>query len=97
MVDRVYKKQLPALRKTLWKLRVNFSNLESKTGWIELRIEPLLKHLGSLEQLLESSEFLGEFSRLTKGVEMFHSDLIYFRTNVKALEKILQSEKKSHA
>jgi len=97
MVDRVYKKQLPALRKTLENLRENFHNLDSKTDWTKLRIEPLLKHLELLEQLLESSEFSGEFSRLTKGVEMFHSDLIYFKTNVKALEKILQSEKKSLA
>jgi len=95
MVDRVYKRQLPALRKTIEKLEENFSNLHSKTDWTKLRIEPLLKHLESLEQLLESKEFSGEFSRLTKGVEMFHSDLIYFRTNVKTLEKILQSEKKS--
>ena len=97
MVDRVCKKRLPALRKTLEKLGENLSTLDSKTDWVELRIEPLLKHLGSLEQLLESSEFSGEFLRLTKGVEMFHSDLIYFRTNVKALEKILHSEKKSLA
>ena len=75
MVDKVYKKNLPALRNALEELRENFSNLSSRTDWIKLRIEPLLKHLRSLEQLLESEEFSREFSHLTKGVELFHSDL----------------------
>ena len=95
MVDRVYKKALPALRNDLEELRESFSNLDSKTDWTKLRIEPLLKHLRSLEQLLESGEFSQESSRLTKGVELFHSDLVYFRTNVRWLEKLLQSEKKT--
>ena len=95
MVDRVYKQDLPKLRNDLEKLKENFSDLGCKTDWIKLRIEPLLKHLESLEQLLESDKFSREFSRLTKGVELFHSDLVYFRTNVIGLEKILQSEKKS--
>ena len=95
MVDKVYKDNLPALRNALEGLRESFSNLNSKTDWTKLRIEPLLKHLRSLEQLLESGEFSREFSRLTKGVELFHSDLVYFRTNVRGLEKLLQSEKKA--
>jgi len=95
MVDKVYKDNLPALRNALEELRESFSNLNSKTDWTKLRIEPLLKHLRSLEQLLESGEFSREFSRLTKGVELFHSDLVYFRTNVRGLEKLLQSEKKA--
>ena len=93
MVDRVYKNGLPELRKTFEKLREDFDNLGTKTDWTKLRIEPLLKHLGSLEELLRSEEFSRDFSRLTKGVELFHSDLVYFRTNVKALKKILRSEK----
>lgn len=93
MVDKVYKKDLPALRNALEELRESFSNLSSKTDWTKLRIEPLLKHLRSLEQLLESRELSRESSRLTKGVELFHSDLVYFRTNVRGLEKVLQSEK----
>lgn len=97
MVDRVYKKSLPELRETLENLKENFSHLGSKTDWIKLRIEPLLKHLEYLEQLLESRKFSHEFSRLTKGVGLFHSDLVYFRTNVKGLAKLLQSEKKSRA
>jgi len=94
MIDKVYKEDLPELRYALEKLRENFSTLSPKTDWTRLRIEPLLKHLESLEQLLASREFSGEFSRLRKGVELFHSDLEYFRINVKGLEKILQSEKK---
>ena len=94
MVDRVYKKDLPRLRNALEELREGFSNLDSsKTDWTKLRIEPLLKHLDSLEQLLHSKEFSGEFSRLTRGVAMFHSDLLYLRTNIKTLKKILQREK----
>lgn len=94
MADRVYKESLPELRNTLEKLKEEFSNLGSKTDWIELRIDPLLKHLESLEQLLHSGQFSGESSRLRRGVELFHSDLVYFRTNVKGLKEILQSEKK---
>ena len=93
MVDRVYKNDLPELRKSLEKLREDFANAGSKTDWTKLRIEPLLRHLRSLEELLESKEFSQEFSRLRKGVELFHSDLVYFRTNVKGLEKVLESEK----
>jgi len=98
MVDRVYKEELPRLRGTLEKLREDFSSLGSKkTDWTGLRIEPLLKHVEALEQLLHSREFSREFSRLTKGVELFHSDLVYFRINVKGLQKLLESEKKSVA
>jgi len=94
MVDRVYKTDLPRLRKALEKLRDDFSKVESsKTDWTRLRIEPLLKHLDSLEQLAHSVEFSQEFSRLRKGVTLFHSDLVYLRENVKGLEKLLQSEK----
>jgi hypothetical protein len=94
LVDRVYKEDLPRLRNALEELRENFSNLgSSKTDWAKLRIDPLLKHLDSLEQLSHSKEFSGEFSRLRKGVGLFHSDLVYFRENVEGLEKLLQSEK----
>jgi predicted nucleic acid-binding Zn-ribbon protein len=96
MVDRAYKEDLPRLRKTLEQLKENFSSLNSsKTDWAKLRIDPLLKHLDSLEQLLHSDEFSREFSRLRKGVQLFHSDLVYLRENVKGLEKLLQSERKS--
>jgi len=96
MVDSVYKADLPRLRNALEELRVEFSNLgSSKTNWTRLRIEPLLKHLDSLEQLLRSEDFSREFSRLRKGVVMFHSDLVYLRANIKALKNLLQAEKKS--
>jgi molecular chaperone GrpE (heat shock protein) len=96
MVDRVYKAALPRLRADLEKLREEFSSLGStKTNWTELRIEPLLRHLDSLEHLLHSDEHSREFSRLRKGVALFHSDLVYLRENVKGLERVLQSEEKS--
>ena len=92
----MYKEDLPRLGEALRELRENFSNLgSSKTDWVKLRIDPLLKHLDSLEQLLNSKEFSGEFSHLRKGVVLFHSDLVYFRENVKGLEELLQSESKS--
>ena len=95
MVDRVYKEDLSRLRKSLEELRVDFSSLDSsKTDWAKLRIDQLLKHLDSLEQLLHSAEFSREFSHLRKGVALFHSDLVYLRENVKELKKLLQSEKK---
>lgn len=97
MVDRVYRASLPALRKHLEKLREDFSHLGSRTDWATLRIEPLLEHVASLERLLGSGEFSREASRLTRGVEMFHSDLVYFRTNVRALERVLESEKEARA
>jgi len=82
MVDSVYKKRLPELRNTLEKLREDFADLGSKTNWTKLRIDPLLRHLLSLEKLLDSPEFSEEFSHLPKGVEMFHSDLVYYTTNI---------------
>lgn len=95
MVDSVYKSDLPRHRKALEKLKEEFSKLDSgKTDWTRLRIEPLLKHLDSLEQVLHSEEFSKEFSRLRKGVTLFHSDLVYLRENIKGLEELLQSEKK---
>jgi len=94
MVDRVYKGDIPRLKKELLRLKGEFSGLDSKTDWAKLRIEPLLQHAEALEERLNSSEFSKEFSRLRKGVSMFHSDLVYLRDNVKALEGVLESEKK---
>jgi hypothetical protein len=95
MVDRVYKSDLPRLRNTLITIRDEFSNINAKTNWVKLRIEPLLNHIESLEEVLNSPEFSQEFSRLRVGVGMFHSDLVYLRENVKGLNEVLQSEKNS--
>ena len=92
MVDRVYKSQIPALRKELEELQKKLSNLRSKTDWAAVRGAPLLLHARELERLLASPKFARQFSRLNKGVVLFHSDLVYLRTNVKGLEKILASE-----
>jgi hypothetical protein len=93
MVDRVYKGQIPALRQALEELRRDFSALNSKTNWAELRVEPLLQHARALEQLLRSRKFSSEFSRLRKGVVFFRSDLDYLRRNVRELKELLRSEK----
>jgi hypothetical protein len=95
MVDRVYKEDLPRLRKALEELRADFAGSGvSSTDWVRLRIEPLLKHLDELEGLLHSREFASEFARLRKGVRLFHSDLVYLRENVKGLQTLLESVKK---
>ena len=92
----MYKEDLPRLRRALEDLRGDFSSLDSsKTDWTRLRIDPLLRHVDSLEQLLHSNEFSRESSHLRKGVSLFHSDLVYLRENVKGLRRLLQSEKKS--
>ena len=91
MVDRVYKTSIPAQRKALERLKAEFSGLNWKTDWTKLRIEPLLQHAKQLEQLLRPQGS----TRLTKGVGMFHSDLVYLRDNIRGLEQILRSERES--
>ncbi len=97
MVDRVYRAGLPALRKKLEKLREDFLDADPRTDWTQLRIEPLLAHVRSLERIIESAAFSREHARLRRGVVMFHSDLVYLRTNVQALEKVLESERAARA
>ncbi len=93
-MDRVYKADIPRLKGSLIRLKEEFSSLDSGTDWTRLRVEPLLRHAEALEYLLNSPDFSEESARLRKGVVMFHSDLVYLRQNVRALEKILESEKK---
>lgn len=92
MVDRVYKGAIPQLRRTIEGLRKEFSRLDSGTDWVHLRIEPVLQHARELERLMTSRKFAEEFAHLTKGVSLFHSDLVYLNTNVKELRKLLQTE-----
>jgi hypothetical protein len=94
-VDRVYKEDIPAARGALETLKAEFSDLDSRTDWTKLRIEPLLQHARSLEGLLRSPEFVRETTRLPMGVSMFHSDLVYLRENVRVLRAILRSERRS--
>ncbi len=94
-MDRVYKQGIPAKREALERLGEEFSGIRSRTDWRKLRVEPLLAHARSLERLLRSPQFARETSRLPRGVVMFHSDLVYLRENVKALEAILESERES--
>jgi hypothetical protein len=76
-------------------LRGQFAELKSSTDWTRLRIEPLLQHATSLHRLLSSGEFARENARLKAGVGMLHADLVYFRENLRGLEKVLASEKRA--
>ncbi len=89
VVDRVYKGAFSSFRAELEDLRAGFVRFGTETDWTHLRIEPLLKHIDSLENILKSKRFAGEVSRLRRGVAMFHSDLVYLRLNVRELRKIL--------
>jgi hypothetical protein len=95
MVDRAYKGAIPAFMTALEELRDEFSRIHSRTDWTRLRVEPLLKHVASLEVILKSRRFAREISRLRSGTPMFHSDLVYLRQNVKELERALLREKKA--
>jgi hypothetical protein len=88
-MDRVYKEDIPNMRTALERLKKGFSGLAPATDWTNLRIEPLLGHVKSLERVLRSPEFGRETARLRRGVRMFHSDLIYLRENIQALKAIL--------
>lgn len=89
MVDRVYKRALGDFRADLGELREGFRRIESKTDWNGLRVEPLLKHVDSLEAIIKSERFASEVSRLKWGVSMFHADLVYLRHNILELRKTL--------
>lgn len=94
-MDRTYKEDIPNTRRALEELKKEFSTVASTTDWTNLRIEPLLAHVKSLERVLRSPKFAREIARLRRGVVMFRSDLIYLRENVKALKAILAVERKS--
>jgi hypothetical protein len=95
-MDRSYKEDIPKMRRALRKLMDEFSGVSSTTDWTKLRIEPLLRHVKCLEQVLRSPKFARETARLRRGVAMFHSDLVYLRENVKALKRILEVETRSN-
>jgi hypothetical protein len=94
-MDRSYKEDIPKTVRAFEKLKKEFSGIVSATDWMKLRIEPLLEHAKSLERLLRSPKFARETERLRRGVAMFRSDLVYFRENIKELNKILPAERKS--
>ncbi len=92
VVDRVYKSGIPQLRVALEDLERRFTGLGPGPNWTAVRVRPLLRHAKELERLLRSQTFSREFSRLSKGVELFHSVLVYLRTNVRGLTRVLDSE-----
>jgi hypothetical protein len=75
-------------------MKEEFADLSSTTDWMKLRIEPLLQHVKCLDGILKSPKFARETARLRKGVAMFHADLVYLRTNTKALKAILVEERR---
>jgi Protein of unknown function (DUF4236) len=92
-VDRTYKQDIPSVIKRLEQLRDEFAIIDSKTDWIGLRIKPLLEHAQSLDRLIRARPFARETARLTRGVRMFHADLVYFRENLRELTRVLESER----
>lgn len=90
-MDKVYKSDIPEMIQTLRQFKSDFSRIESKTDWANLRIAPLLKHAKTLQKIIESPKFAKETARLTRGVRMFRSDLVYLRTNIAALRDVLMS------
>jgi len=89
MVDRVYRTALPRLADRLRELRSEFRRAPTNVDWVGLRIDPLLRHLRSLESRTRSGRHAREIVRLPRGVGMFHADLVYFRYNVRELERVL--------
>lgn len=87
MVDRVYRSDLPALRKAFSELRSEFSRLEDRSDWVRLRIDPLLQHVERLERLVPQ----WESSPMRGGVPMLHSDLVYLRENLRRLQTRLDA------
>jgi hypothetical protein len=87
----VYKRGIPGMVQELEELRAAFSHRRSPTDWSRLRIDPLLAHARALDARLRSKRFQRETSRLRVGVEMFHSELVYLRVNVRALRRILET------
>src|SRR3954470_5423636 len=67
-MDRVYLANIPKYKTMLAKLKSEFSALTTTTDWVKLRVEPLLAHVESLDQLLRSPRFSSEIARLRKGV-----------------------------
>lgn len=90
MVDRVYRSDLPRLRKELQNLRKEFLKIATSTDWVGLRIDPLIAHVELLRRMVRTWDAAGTRG----GVPMLHSDLVYFRQNVQGLRKVLASERR---
>jgi hypothetical protein len=94
-MDRVYKRSIPETVVALENLKAEFAKVQPSTDWSKLRIEPLLGHARMLDEMLRSRKFSSEIDRLRRGVGMFHADLVYFRENIRGLNKVLESERRS--
>lgn len=96
-MDRVYKEDVPAAIEALEQLRAELTELTPRTDWIGLRIEPLLAHARALVAVMRSPRHARATTRLSRGVVMFRSDLIYLRDNLRSLRAIVAAEKAAHA
>jgi hypothetical protein len=65
-MDKSYKDDIPKARRALEELKKEFSEVASTTDWTQLRIEPLLDHVRSLERVLRSPKFARETARFEK-------------------------------
>ncbi len=92
-MDKAYQEDIPKYRHALEALRVEFAATATETNWRKLRLEPLLRHVRSLERILESPKYARETARLRRGVSMFHADLVYLRANIQGLREILKNER----
>ncbi len=92
-MDKVYLSDIPAARRALEQLQVDFAGLDTRTDWRRLRVGPLLRHVRTLQRVLEAPEFAGEVARLRRGVSMFRADLVYLRENIQALQAIVAHER----
>ncbi len=90
MVDRVYRTDLPRIRMNLLNMRREFSALDPSTDWVRLRVDPLLAHLDQLRAMIR----IWDFSRHRGSVTLLHADLVYFRNNVRGLQRVLSSERR---
>lgn len=98
MVDRVYQGAIPEFRKAIRELKRGFAQLPTvSTDWNRIRVEPLLRHVESLEAVLRSKKLYAQIARLKRGVSMFHSDLVYLNGNLKDLKAMLERERRSSA
>ena len=90
MVDRVYRTNLPSLRKSLLNMRREFSALDTSTDWVRLRVDPLLAHIDQLRAMIG----IWDSSRHRGAVPLLHADLVYFRKNVRGLRRVLAVERR---
>lgn len=77
--------KLEELKSELEKLQDKFTKIEPSTDWNKIRIEPLLRHLDTLKNVIGNNQ-----SAVRD--ELIKSDLEYFDRNIEGLKTVLRSE-----